>query len=95
MATLEDLYGSLLKQMESSNILEKLVGGAEWIFQSEERCKFLSNALILLRPHFLNSLLLQEKLLHVQAHRTAANDGARILAKKLLKSDRQVCSLLL
>jgi hypothetical protein len=79
--------------MGSSNILKKLVGGSEWIFQNKERCKFLANALTLLRPHFLNSLFLQEKLLGVETHRTGANDGARSLAKKLLKSDRQVLFL--
>ncbi|KAH7307034.1 hypothetical protein KP509_22G043300 [Ceratopteris richardii] len=85
---------------QNGGYLEELVGGAEWIHECQGRSDFLVNALLLLRPFFCHSIWLEEKLLNVEDSRyNIANEskggfGPRILAKRLLKGDRQAIVLL-
>lgn len=103
MEALEDLFGPFLKELESGEkdgVFQKLVGGVEWMHESEGRCNFLANSLLLLRPLFSQNFWLEEKLLTVEGHRTAKSNGStgtsgpRVLAKRLLKNDRQAVLLL-
>eukprot|EP00250_Pteridium_aquilinum_P014193 c21834_g1_i2 orf=187-3744(-) len=111
MEALEHLFGPFLKELELASIsckelfekngvIQKLVGGVEWMHESEARCNFLANSLLLLRPFFSQNFWLQEKLLTVEGHRTAKSNGGtgtfgpRVLAKRLLRSDRQAVLLL-
>lgn len=99
--TLENVFGSFLQELQNAclhvghlhqdDILQKLVGGMEWIHESEGRISFLSNMLLLVRPFFPQSFWLQEKLLAIESHKSAL--GARGLAKRILKTDRQAVLL--
>jgi hypothetical protein len=79
-------------------VLRSLVGDPEWFLHSFDRAQFLCNALLLLQSSSLSSLTrrhwdLTEMLLAVQC--LASDNGvkaSRNLAKKLLKTYRQVFS---
>ncbi|MCO5592056.1 hypothetical protein L7F22_046050 [Adiantum nelumboides] len=105
MEALENLYGPFVKELNRASAscerdLEKFAGGVEWIHESQGRYNFLANALLLLRSFFSNNFLLEEKLLNVENHRYGISTenvggfGPRILAKRLLKNDRQAILLL-
>ncbi|KAI5059254.1 hypothetical protein GOP47_0025573 [Adiantum capillus-veneris] len=105
MEALENLCGPLLWELNRASLscekdFEKFVGGVEWMHESQGRCKFLANALLLLRPFFSNNFWLEEKLLNVENYRYGMSTenlggfGPRILAKRLLKNDRQAILLL-
>lgn len=77
-------------------VLRSLVGDPEWFLDSVDRAQFVCNALLLLQTSSFNSLTrrhwdLTEMLLAVQC--LALDNGvkaSRNLAKKLLKTHRQV-----
>lgn len=105
MEALEDLYGPFFNELNCTSLscdtsFEKLVGGVEWMHQSQGRYTFLANALLLLHPFFSQNFVLEEKLLNVEIYRHGMSNGntegfgPRTLAKRLLKNDRQAVLLL-
>lgn len=79
-------------------LLERLVGGKDWYQQSEGRSDFVRNLIELVRPVFchhkglLEAVLKTERIVAgVKGHDVQQSENAaRSLAKRLLKSNRQV-----